>query len=950
MATYIQGLTDYIPQIQPFQPDLNFYGNIMQTRQNRYDAAKKKVSDLYGSLLYAPLTGDNNIKRRDDFFKFIDNDIKRISGMDLSLQQNQDAALDIFKGFYDDKDMVNDMVWTRAHNTAIQKHEALKGCTDPAKCGGQAWEDGYLELMYKREDFKKASDQERLNFEAPSYTPYYNWQAVAEKAARDKGYKVTRDTIKGDYKVTKQNGELLAGGLRSVFREVYGSDPRVEANYKTKAFVTRKTTVKNDADLYGSEEASNIAYLNKTINKGLESLYGDLDKYKGDYNSTDKRIQQLQASIDAKGGTAEELKTLEEAYAERDKLQSTKDYLEKSINSIKANAESGDIRVLESRADASKAQLLLKNDLDAVAKSISEIHDVILEQIGEAPYVAIKKNLEADLVRKKWDRKYKLEELAQKNEYDIGLKLMERETEEIKLGIKSSAKKGSAPIEDITYREAVGGSASELDVKKQPALAYGMNMDEWTNLNNKAQSSAANFNYEAFNSAKEAKDIDYLNEMYGKGNWEKVRDVESFQQLVQDKKLTNVSVFDKTLNYLKVKTSNVAWGEELMYDKTKEITNIKLARQAADETFKYNINSLNKAADEAKKQVAIDPRYRYVDYMFHSNKGSRGAFFMNGGKAPANFIKTYMSENLGSSPDDAQNVYKFLHDDVFGRYNSASNKDASVNTGFTLGGTGIIQGRQMDKTGVDPSDREPNSVNMYTRDLLSKIKNDQGNSFAGTGINTKENYLDAVSNKSKNEVLKVIAADFIHTIDASGDITNKDEKKAFYDVSAGMIGGENKDMAYLQITLPQSYIEKRAGKDKMISPELAKELYYNPINIFYDKSKIKSKFVERATDTDIQRTLATKGYAPIDSYENISSVGPIMIKYDKERDIVTYKGTLKVRDKFGNIKTAEYTRQPTSLAESEFQKEQIIKDLEATKQYNLAAMRDERTLNKNKNK
>ena len=42
MATYIQGLTDYIPQIQPFQPDLNFYGNVMQAKQTKYDAAKKQ--------------------------------------------------------------------------------------------------------------------------------------------------------------------------------------------------------------------------------------------------------------------------------------------------------------------------------------------------------------------------------------------------------------------------------------------------------------------------------------------------------------------------------------------------------------------------------------------------------------------------------------------------------------------------------------------------------------------------------------------------------------------------------------------------------------------------------------------------------------------------------------------------------------------------------------------
>jgi len=75
MATYIQGLTDYIPQIQPFQPDLNFYGNVMQAKQTKYDAAKKQISKLYGSLLYSPMTHDDNIKRRDEFFKVIDNDM-----------------------------------------------------------------------------------------------------------------------------------------------------------------------------------------------------------------------------------------------------------------------------------------------------------------------------------------------------------------------------------------------------------------------------------------------------------------------------------------------------------------------------------------------------------------------------------------------------------------------------------------------------------------------------------------------------------------------------------------------------------------------------------------------------------------------------------------------------------------------------------------------------------
>ena len=37
MATYLNGNQDYIPQIQPFKPDYNFLGNILQTKQGKYD-------------------------------------------------------------------------------------------------------------------------------------------------------------------------------------------------------------------------------------------------------------------------------------------------------------------------------------------------------------------------------------------------------------------------------------------------------------------------------------------------------------------------------------------------------------------------------------------------------------------------------------------------------------------------------------------------------------------------------------------------------------------------------------------------------------------------------------------------------------------------------------------------------------------------------------------------
>lgn len=99
MSSYLPGNTDYIPQIQPFVPDYNFLGNILQTKQSQYDTNKRKVSDLYGTLLNSPLLKDSNIKRRDEFFKVIDEDIKKISGLDLSLEQNVNAAQKVFKSF-----------------------------------------------------------------------------------------------------------------------------------------------------------------------------------------------------------------------------------------------------------------------------------------------------------------------------------------------------------------------------------------------------------------------------------------------------------------------------------------------------------------------------------------------------------------------------------------------------------------------------------------------------------------------------------------------------------------------------------------------------------------------------------------------------------------------------------------------------------------------------------
>ena len=76
MATYIKGNTPYIPQIQPFRPDFNFYQRGLAMKQAATDRNRDRLSTLYGSLLNSPMLREKNIKDREQFFDLIDQDIK----------------------------------------------------------------------------------------------------------------------------------------------------------------------------------------------------------------------------------------------------------------------------------------------------------------------------------------------------------------------------------------------------------------------------------------------------------------------------------------------------------------------------------------------------------------------------------------------------------------------------------------------------------------------------------------------------------------------------------------------------------------------------------------------------------------------------------------------------------------------------------------------------------
>ena len=120
MATYLKGVKDYVPQLETFKPDYKFLSDVLTVRQDRYDSNYKSLNDLYGKVVYADMSREDNKAERDMYANQLSNGLKQVSGMDLSLAQNVDVAKGLFKPFFENKALVHDMTFTKMYQKKMQ--------------------------------------------------------------------------------------------------------------------------------------------------------------------------------------------------------------------------------------------------------------------------------------------------------------------------------------------------------------------------------------------------------------------------------------------------------------------------------------------------------------------------------------------------------------------------------------------------------------------------------------------------------------------------------------------------------------------------------------------------------------------------------------------------------------------------------------------------------------
>ena len=227
MATYLQGVTDYIPEYQPFQPDFNFFASALQVKQNQYDKNWSRLNKVYSQFMNAPLTHQQSIKNRDQYMKNSIKDIQKISGLDLSLDQNVQQAMQVFTPFYNDKNFLYDMHFTQTANQNRSTGLGYQNCTGE-DCDGMYWNEGIEAIDYKVKEFGESNYDQIFNISAPTYTPYYKGLDAATKIIKDLNIDIKSTTIQDGNIITYRNGEIAKIPLYQAIQTGLGEDPRLK--------------------------------------------------------------------------------------------------------------------------------------------------------------------------------------------------------------------------------------------------------------------------------------------------------------------------------------------------------------------------------------------------------------------------------------------------------------------------------------------------------------------------------------------------------------------------------------------------------------------------------------------------------------------------------------------------------------------------------------------------
>lgn len=387
MSTYPQGVSSFIPDYQPYEPDFNFALNALQLKQTQYDQNWSKLNNIYGQIANAPLSHGESAERRANTLNSINMDLQRVTGLDLSLDQNVHQATQVFRPFYEDKNLMKDIAFTKNAMSEKSLGEGMRLSSDD-KVRERYWAGGLRYIDEKVKEFQELPYDQLTSFGDVKYVPYVNVEKKALELAKemDLSIDVTQPDKSGNWMVRTKNGQPLIPRLQSVFYSTLGNDPEVQEMYGAQAYLKRKNYIAANADspqFQGDKTAAERYYLENALSMLKKQSTSLKDEAKDDKQTNDRKIMQLEAQVRAGDNSARTLAQLDKLKKANQVTENSLNTFEKTLETVSGNksktltTEGGaelsfdDIQNMRARVDASVANIMLQADLNQAAVDAS---------------------------------------------------------------------------------------------------------------------------------------------------------------------------------------------------------------------------------------------------------------------------------------------------------------------------------------------------------------------------------------------------------------------------------------------------------------------------------------------------------------------------------------------------------------------------------------------------
>lgn len=414
MATYLKGVEPFVPDYQPFQPDFNFYANALQTKQNQYDQNWKQLNDVYSKYFHADVLRPEDQEKKDHLIKNIDFELRRVSGLDLSLEQNLQQATQVFKPFYEDKVLMHDIAYTKNYKNKRAGAMSLKGNADEKKAD-QYWETGIEYMDILKDQYAESNAEESMSMWSPEYTPYINAREYYDNLAEEMGIEMDITKPMGQWMVRQRNGDLVYQPLVNIFKADYANNPGLQEVYRVEAYVNGEKTIRQNMEGGMDRNAATNTYVqsqNKTIQAYLKEVSASANQNKiqktKELDDVNEQIKRGNSNV----YTAKYQTELEKskAYAESvwGHVLKVKKETDDKGSSTKVTSQgdvSSDVKTLRRKVDAGTAMMLANQDIYDAAWSRSRV-DMLVDYEAN-PFAVVQARHNA-----------KLAEIAEKNRLD----------------------------------------------------------------------------------------------------------------------------------------------------------------------------------------------------------------------------------------------------------------------------------------------------------------------------------------------------------------------------------------------------------------------------------------------------------------------------------------------------------------------------------------------------